>query len=143
MNNGEKYQLHGNRQSLSNTLQSNGGGNNGRRQAQRECVALLSDKQFKDHSTQPQDVECELQGDDLNGRPYRMVRRQGQNLLNTVYCHTSRFPRRQSTYTSVISSCPTALEVRERLWMLQQRSSSLSSEITDRCSFIRYSTTVV
>jgi hypothetical protein len=39
----------------------------------RECVALLSDKQFEDHHSEAQDVACELQGDDRNGRPYKMV----------------------------------------------------------------------
>jgi len=40
-------------------------------------VTVLSDKQFLDKHEEEQPVECELQGEDLDGKAYRMVQVKG------------------------------------------------------------------
>ena len=45
----------------------------GRRSTQ-GCVVVLSHKQFEDRHSEYQPLECELQGADLNGAAYKMVR---------------------------------------------------------------------
>ena len=50
---------------------------NGRRKSVQACVTVLSDKQFLDKHKEEQPVECELQGEDLDGKAYRMVQVSG------------------------------------------------------------------
>jgi hypothetical protein len=59
--------------------QGNGNGNgNGRRESKQACVTILSEKQFLDHTrVEEQPVECELQGEDLDGKGYKMVQVRG------------------------------------------------------------------
>jgi hypothetical protein len=58
--------------SLRHTQQSNSRGS-GRRSKQ-GCVVVISRRQFEDHHEEDQPLECELQGVDLNGQAYKMVR---------------------------------------------------------------------
>eukprot|EP00545_Synedropsis_sp_CCMP1620_P006689 CAMPEP_0119029482 /NCGR_PEP_ID=MMETSP1176-20130426/40541_1 /TAXON_ID=265551 /ORGANISM="Synedropsis recta cf, Strain CCMP1620" /LENGTH=760 /DNA_ID=CAMNT_0006985829 /DNA_START=47 /DNA_END=2329 /DNA_ORIENTATION=- len=55
----------------------NGGGGNIKRKAKNECLVVLSDKQYEDHHEEEQPVECEMQGEDLNGTKYKMVKIKG------------------------------------------------------------------
>ena len=48
-----------------------------RRRSKRECVAYLVEKQYADGRHVDQPLACELQGDDLNGTRYKMVRVNG------------------------------------------------------------------
>ena len=50
---------------------------NGRRKSVQACVIALSEKQYLDHHEEEQPVECELQGEDLDGKAYRMVQVSG------------------------------------------------------------------
>jgi hypothetical protein len=42
--------------------------------ARQGCVVVISHKQFEDHHVEEQPLECELQGEDLNGEVYKLVR---------------------------------------------------------------------
>jgi hypothetical protein len=53
--------------------QQNGNRGWGRRSKQ-GCVVVISHRQFEDHHVEDQPLECELQGEDLNGQAYKMVR---------------------------------------------------------------------
>jgi hypothetical protein len=55
---------------LRRTQQKN---NKGRRSTQ-GCVVVISHRQFEDGHVEDQPLECELQGSDLNGAAYKMVR---------------------------------------------------------------------
>lgn len=43
------------------------------RELTQPCVVLLSDTLYEDQHEEEQPMECELQGDDLNGKAYQMV----------------------------------------------------------------------
>ncbi|KAI2492997.1 Gametolysin peptidase M11 [Fragilaria crotonensis] len=47
------------------------------RRSVRPCVVVLIEKQYEDHRQIDQPLGCELQGDDLNGKQYKMVRVNG------------------------------------------------------------------
>ena len=47
------------------------------RRSKRECVAYLVDKEYEDGRNVDQPLECELQGEDLDGKKYKMVRVKG------------------------------------------------------------------
>ena len=52
--------------------------NKSRRQSKSPCVVVLSDKQYLDHHSEEQPVECELQADDILGeKKYKMVKVKG------------------------------------------------------------------
>jgi hypothetical protein len=42
-------------------------------------VVIISHRQYKDHHDEDQPLECELQGEDLNGTAYKMVRVRGHS----------------------------------------------------------------
>ncbi len=48
-----------------------------RRTCKRECIAFLVEKQYQDGRHVDQPLECELQGEDLKGKKYKMVRVMG------------------------------------------------------------------
>ncbi|KAI2498223.1 Gametolysin peptidase M11 [Fragilaria crotonensis] len=48
-----------------------------RRTSKRECIAFLVEKQYQDGRHVDQPLECELQGEDLKGKKYKMVRVKG------------------------------------------------------------------
>ena len=48
-----------------------------RRQSKRECIAITFDMQYADHREVDETLACELQGEDLNGKPYKMVNVKG------------------------------------------------------------------
>ena len=48
-----------------------------RRRSKRECVVFLIHKQYEGNAHVDQPLECELQGADLNGKKYKMVRVKG------------------------------------------------------------------
>lgn len=48
-----------------------------RRRSKRECVVLLVHKQYEGNVRVDQPLDCELQGGDLNGKKYKMVRVKG------------------------------------------------------------------
>ncbi len=48
--------------------------NNSTRKSKAGCLIVISHKQFEDHHIEEQPLECELQGEDLNGEVYKLVR---------------------------------------------------------------------
>lgn len=63
----------GNGNGKGNNGNGNGNANGRRRPLKQPCVVLLSDKQYEDKHDEDQPMECELQGDDLDGKSYQMV----------------------------------------------------------------------
>jgi hypothetical protein len=63
---------------LRRALQKSGKNKSKRHRSKRECVAILIEKQYDDNSRDAnQTLKCELQGEDLNGEQYMMVRVKG------------------------------------------------------------------
>lgn len=60
---------------------NNGGGNGGgRRPFKQSCVLAVADIQYSDHTTaEPEDVECELQGEDRPNGQAKLVKVKGIN----------------------------------------------------------------
>jgi hypothetical protein len=52
-------------------------GNGSRRRSKRECIAVMFVMQYEDHRHVDEPLGCELLGEDLNGKPYDMVRIKG------------------------------------------------------------------
>ncbi len=48
-----------------------------RRRSKRECVVFLIHKQYEGNFHVDQPLDCELQGEDLHGKKYKMVRVKG------------------------------------------------------------------
>ena len=48
--------------------------NNSTRKSKEGCLIVISHKQYEDRHVEDQPLECELQGSDLNGLAYKMVR---------------------------------------------------------------------
>ena len=54
--------------------------NNGaRRRSKRECIAVVFEVQYEDHRHVDEPLACELLGEDLNGKPFKMVQIKGLN----------------------------------------------------------------
>jgi hypothetical protein len=53
---------------------TNNNNNNSTAKSKEGCLVVISHKQFEDKQVRAQPLECELQGADLNGRTYQMVR---------------------------------------------------------------------
>ena len=50
-----------------------------RRRSKQACVVVISHRQYEDHHEEDQPLECELQGEDLNGTAYKLVRVRGHS----------------------------------------------------------------
>jgi hypothetical protein len=47
---------------------------NGKRKSKNPCIVVISEKEYDDNHEEDQPLECELQGDDLDGGAYQMLR---------------------------------------------------------------------
>jgi hypothetical protein len=52
-------------------------GNGTRRRSRSECIAVVFETEYEDHRDVDEPLACELLGEDLNGKPYGMVRIKG------------------------------------------------------------------
>ena len=66
--------------------------NSTRRRSKRECVVVMFEVQYEDHRSIDEPLACELQGDDLNGKSYSLVRIKGL---------TSRWARKNNVISGV------------------------------------------